>query len=191
MPSRKMEAVAYHEAGHAVAALLLHRPLRYVSIVPDKERGILGYDLMPRRRTLLEREIMVLLAGEVAEEEFRGWRNRVGARSDYDKAHKCARAICETDEEAVAYVTWLRVRIANQILGPVPWSIIKAVAADLLVRERLTVAEVRVIRSRVLNMRLTPFSEEFLEKLKGNTRPCKREEGAAKATRKKGKRKST
>src|SRR6185437_15760265 len=98
MPSRKMEAVAYHEAGHAVAALLLHRPLRYVTIVPDKARGTLGHDLTPRRRTILEREIMVLLAGEVAEREFRGWHNRVGSRSDYEKAHNCARAICATDE---------------------------------------------------------------------------------------------
>jgi hypothetical protein len=173
-----MEAIAYHEAGHAVAALLLHRPLRYVTIVPDKERGILGYDLTPRRRTSLEREIMVFLAGEVAEEEFRGWRNRVGSRSDYAKAHSYARAICETAEEAVAYLAWLRVRTANQILGPGPWLIIEAVAAELLVRERLTVAEVRAVRSRVLNMRLTPFSTEFLESLKAVPRP--RERGTAK-----------
>jgi hypothetical protein len=186
-----MQAIAYHVAGHAVAAVLLHRPLRYVTIVPDKERGILGYDLTPRRRTLLEREIMVLLAGEVAEEEFRGWRNRVGSRSDYEKVHNCTQAVCETDEEADAYIAWLRVRIANQILGPGPWPIIAAVAAELLDHERLTADEVRAIRSRVLNMRLIPFSVEFLEKLKATTRPRKAEGEAAKATRKKGKRKGT
>jgi ATP-dependent Zn protease len=42
---RRHESVAHHEAGHAVAAFVLGLKLgrRGVTIVPDKERDMLGY----------------------------------------------------------------------------------------------------------------------------------------------------
>ena len=38
-----LEATAYHEAGHAVAQLFLGLGLKRVTIVPDKEGGMLGH----------------------------------------------------------------------------------------------------------------------------------------------------
>ena len=38
MESTHDEATAYHEAGHAVAALALGRPVDHVSVLPDRER---------------------------------------------------------------------------------------------------------------------------------------------------------
>ena len=44
-PRRRHESTAYHEAGHAVAAFVLRLKIgrRGVTIVPDKERDMLGY----------------------------------------------------------------------------------------------------------------------------------------------------
>ena len=42
---RRYESTAYHEAGHAVAAFVLRLKIgrRGVTIVPDRERDMLGY----------------------------------------------------------------------------------------------------------------------------------------------------
>ncbi len=39
----KQKAVAYHEAGHAVAAFYLHMPVYKATIKPDSERGTDGH----------------------------------------------------------------------------------------------------------------------------------------------------
>ena len=36
-PARSREHTAYHEAGHAVAAVVLHRPFRYATIRPEED----------------------------------------------------------------------------------------------------------------------------------------------------------
>lgn len=40
-------ATAYHEAGHAVAALARGRPVTLVTIVPDEQAGSAGHCIMP------------------------------------------------------------------------------------------------------------------------------------------------
>jgi ATP-dependent Zn protease len=40
---RQLERTAYHEAGHAVAAYVVHRGNRSVSIIPDESDGTLGH----------------------------------------------------------------------------------------------------------------------------------------------------
>jgi len=69
------EATAYHEAGHAVAALALGRPVHGVSILPDRERaGVCEFGKGTFKPTddWLEREAIISLAGLAAEARFTG-----------------------------------------------------------------------------------------------------------------------
>jgi ATP-dependent Zn protease len=92
---REREATAYHEAGHAVAALHLGRVVKTVSIVPDEETfgrvahyPITGKWLQPdvhidaRTRDYLEDVITIMLAGPVAERKAHGRWNHIGASGD-------------------------------------------------------------------------------------------------------------
>jgi len=64
------EATAYHEAGHAVVALALDRPVHRVSVLPNRER--LGQCEFAKGRfrpseDWVEREILIALGGPAAE----------------------------------------------------------------------------------------------------------------------------
>lgn len=64
------EATAYHEAGHAVAALALGRPVHKVSVLPDRDR--LGWcefkkGVFRPSEDWVEREAVIALAGLAAE----------------------------------------------------------------------------------------------------------------------------
>jgi hypothetical protein len=69
------QITAYHEAGHAVVALLLGRPVQSVSILPDREHlGIceFGKGVYRPSEDWLEREILIALGGIAAEARFTG-----------------------------------------------------------------------------------------------------------------------
>jgi ATP-dependent Zn protease len=89
---RRHESAAHHEAGHAVAAFVLGLKLgRWgVTIVPDKERDMMGYANIAARlrerpdcatsaqtKARIEAWAVAHLAGDVAERKFNG-RRRLG-----------------------------------------------------------------------------------------------------------------
>src|SRR5205085_199799 len=78
-------ATAYHEAGHAVMALALGRPVQRVSIKPlDRRLGhceIKKGTFRPIKDTL-ETEILILLGGPAAEARHRGQYGWDGAAQD-------------------------------------------------------------------------------------------------------------
>lgn len=68
-------ATAYHEAGHAVIALVLDRPVEHVSILPEREHlGLceFGKAVFRPSEDWLEREILIALGGIAAEARFTG-----------------------------------------------------------------------------------------------------------------------
>jgi hypothetical protein len=82
-------ATAYHEAGHAVMALSLGRPVHKVTIVPGQMLGgiRLGACEIDKRRlkaskAWLEDDVLLLLAGMVAEAHFTGEYCQAGATQD-------------------------------------------------------------------------------------------------------------
>src|SRR6516165_7677154 len=93
------EQVAYHEAGHAVASFVLGIPVRSAAITdghPDHAGQVENYPRPAFSRDVVAEsrfwwsgvwkksvpKLMVLYAGQVAEEMYTGRRNRAGASSD-------------------------------------------------------------------------------------------------------------
>jgi hypothetical protein len=78
------EITAYHEAGHAVMALALGRPVTLVSIRPGHAHlGIceFGKPVFRPSEDWLEREMLIALAGMAAESRFTGVHDKgAGAR---------------------------------------------------------------------------------------------------------------
>src|SRR5947208_587092 len=88
------EVTAYHEAGHAVIALALGRPVRHVSILPDREAlGLceFGKSVFRPSEDWLEREALIALGGIAAEARLTGEQPWDGAARDLEYVHR----LCE------------------------------------------------------------------------------------------------
>lgn len=80
------EITAYHEAGHAVIALTLGRPVAHVSILPDQKfLGLCQFHKPVFRPSedWLEREILIALGGIAAEARRTGNYEWDGAAHDF------------------------------------------------------------------------------------------------------------
>ena len=158
---QKLEATAYHEAGHAVGRWVQRVPFRYVTIIPEPDDGslghVLGYGLpawMDYEKTSSLRlalmnwifmrgmkQILRLLSGPAAETKYRGRHNRVGAGRDKRIAAEMAYALCGNNEkEAVNLLRFLNARA--EALINIWWWAVNAVAKELLARDRLSHSEV-------------------------------------------------
>lgn len=87
------ELVAWHEAGHALASLLLDQDLTKVSIIPSTNGAGGATFISPKKLGLftkkeLEDQIIMLYAGRNAEEILTGNKNEIttGASNDIEKA---------------------------------------------------------------------------------------------------------
>ncbi|MSQ94256.1 MAG: cell division protein FtsH [Gemmataceae bacterium] len=87
------QITAYHEAGHAVLALVLDRPVKCVSILPDREHlGICEFGKRVYRPSedWLERKILIALGGIAAESRLTGIYSWDGAARDYQYVRRLA-----------------------------------------------------------------------------------------------------
>jgi ATP-dependent Zn protease len=129
------EPTAYHEAGHAVAALALGRPVHAVSILPDRDRAGLccfGKPVFRPTEDWLEREVLIALAGLAAEALYTGqycWagaeRDRLYARGLLADRAGSARAAERLERRMLAKVEHLLSRAGN-------WRAVECLAAELL-----------------------------------------------------------
>src|SRR5216683_3178433 len=75
MDSPHDSTTAYHEAGHAVVALALGRPVHHISILPDRKQlghCEFGKGVFRPSEDWLEREILIALGGVAAEARHTG-----------------------------------------------------------------------------------------------------------------------
>ncbi|HEX3345555.1 MAG TPA: hypothetical protein VHS09_13320 [Polyangiaceae bacterium] len=152
MAKNELAATAHHEAGHAVASVILGHRFHYVTIEPGD--GNLGHVLYPAsdRRfrpdeswtPIAERRvrdaILVMLAGYIAEAKFTGRNNWLGSRGDRDGAADLAMRACGSTEEVNAYLAWVDARARS--LVRVWWRRIERLAHALLVERRMPQARV-------------------------------------------------
>jgi len=152
---KEREATAYHEAGHAVACVVLRLPVVSVDIVPQEDR--LGYCRFDRpdpdgaptwqRDHFLRDHLTIILAGPAAEiRRFPGhrWCIFLGDSDDIACARTEHQALHETNPQMAGedWDDWFRVA---QGLVKDEWQAITAVATALLERGELTGEEVKQI----------------------------------------------
>jgi len=99
--SEEIQRVAYHELGHAVVSEIVNPgSVDNISIIP--RGGALGYvrqsddeDRYLHTKEMFEKQIMIALAGSVAENEFLGNKS-TGAKNDFMKAIDLAKNIVKS-----------------------------------------------------------------------------------------------
>lgn len=145
--------VAYHEAGHAVAAFKHRIRYRYVSIIPD-DSGTFGRVLLTlssddsiyylddptdSERCLFERRIITYYAGYVAEAKHQNIEldSRGDYGADWENAIEHARFACGSLEEEYAFAEWLFYRTIVMFRIPRNWKMVEALAAELLKRKKI------------------------------------------------------
>ena len=155
------EALAYHVAGHAVAAYILRQRFSKVSIVDDADNlGHLAHggphskgfhpewDDSPRTRTQAEKEIMVYFAGAAAEKILTG--TDPIESSDLTVAVGLTFALTASLEETLAYLRWLQVRTKELLAVPHHWAAVGALAQELLARGEVSYRKARRVIARAV-----------------------------------------
>jgi len=158
----RLQATAYHEAGHAVVGYHNDLKFRYVTIKPSGDA--LGHVLSPASpksfnpefmtRTSYhaivywQRRLVTSFAGQFAEGKFLGKHPRHGHDSDDQQAVNVAIELTGSQKQLQKYLDFSLV-VAEETVN-IFWPDIKAVATALIERETLSFKEVRdVIRATV------------------------------------------
>jgi ATP-dependent Zn protease len=128
------EATAYHEAGHAVVALALGRPVHKVTVLPDRER--LGHCRFAKAVVRpsddwVEIEMLIALAGLAAEARHTGTYGWEEAGRDLRYVRKLAagragnRSVERLEKRVLAKVEYLLADEGH-------WAAVSLIAAELL-----------------------------------------------------------
>lgn len=128
------EATAYHEAGHAVVALALHRPVHKVSVIPKLDfLGQCKFDKGVSRPTedWVEREILIALAGMAAEARHTGRYCRDGAARDLRYARKLALQRA-TERQLARFERRMIGKVENLLGNDDLWLAVELIAAELM-----------------------------------------------------------
>jgi ATP-dependent Zn protease len=128
------QPTAYHEAGHAVVALILGRAVQRVSILPDHEHlGVCEFAKGMSRPSedWLEREILIALGGIAAEARFTGNYAWDGAARDQQYVHRLAvqRA---GERRAERLQRRLLAKAEHMLAEEGRWQAVELIAAELL-----------------------------------------------------------
>ena len=155
-------ATAYHEAGHAVAAIESRVRLSSVSIIPDDESyGHCTYSIpwlerspeienVYKWRYRLENLAVVALSGVAAQELYLGGEPEHGFENDVDDTLDYLNHLSGSDEELRAYFVWIHQRAKVLVGKPMNTAIIERLAEALLDRGELDQQAVRSIRSNFI-----------------------------------------
>jgi hypothetical protein len=127
-------ATAYHEAGHAVVALALGRPLARVTIEPNSDhagRCEIQKGAFRPSEDWLEREILISLGGIAAEARFTGHYSWETARRDEEYVHRLA-VRRSGERQAERLQKRLLSKVEHLLAKEGHWQAVEAIAAELL-----------------------------------------------------------
>jgi ATP-dependent Zn protease len=139
-PENEMEAhqpvaTAYHEAGHAVVALALGRPVHRVSILPDRERlgnCQFGKPVFRPSEDWLEREALIALGGLAAEARFTGYYELAGAARDRKYVASLALQRAGDARKAERLERRLLAKVEHLLQQEENWRAVERISAELL-----------------------------------------------------------
>jgi hypothetical protein len=171
------QRVAYHEAAHAVVALLERVKVYSATIIPSDEaegvtrhhnllygRGV-EWDASHPNRIRMERLVRMALAGPVAD-ELRGVhdeRTVIGPTDDEHCAAELVGYFTGNTEETEAYLKLLWIQTRALLKRDPIWSQVTAVAEALLAHKTLSAKEIRGIARSVLRARLEAGTRGLVE----------------------------
>lgn len=153
------EALAYHEAGHAVAHVLADYPFTYVTIeTNEKYEGhikpsggpsfMLREIICSRKREtvgLIRSMVICLHAGNVAEEIFLGHHAEIESWTDTEEIEEIAKY---RSKHPKRWAQHLRRQTRHILMSPEIWENVATVAAALLEKQTLTSEEVHALLKR-------------------------------------------
>lgn len=161
-----LKAIAYHEAGHAVAHHFFGVPFHYATIEPDNKDDSLGHvqsrslpksfdpeNIPFETRERIDDEIMVFLAGQAAEYKITKKHNWSGAETDYHNAIGLAYYLRDSTRQMNAYMDLMVIRAEDWVSKTMNWLAIKQVARELIKKQRLSSKEVRTAVSDSIKRR--------------------------------------
>jgi hypothetical protein len=152
----ELEEIAYHEAGHAVAQVLLRLPFKHATIVAENPTAASGscltlksshrffdamayHELNARDRKYLEHSVLSALAGPASQEKFIGSPpSKWSSTHDYEQAQALVMKVSAGERECQAYFSWLKVRAEELWCDANKWAMVQQVARDLLEQGTLT-----------------------------------------------------
>lgn len=132
---------AYHEAGHAVMALLMGRSVQKVSIIPSQNK--LGVCTIQKGRAKqvqdkLEAEVLILLAGMAAEGRKSGKYNVQGAGQDLKQVEKLAMSRAGNIKAAQKFFHKMLDKTQHLLSDKTTWKAVKVIAAELIEHESIS-----------------------------------------------------
>ncbi len=158
--SKYLQSIAYHEAGHAIAAWNVGMEPRVITIIPDdtSDGRYLhhpyltdvhpDWDNSPEVQRLLENRALVSLAGGAAQRRFnpRGFR-WANCRADHEQMQQTVLFLTGGDpgEEFTAYWKLIEVRANNLVAFAPNWKLISAVARALVRHRQLSGDQLLVV----------------------------------------------
>lgn len=156
------ELVAYHEAGHALMALLLGGQVQQVTIEPDNDDGPDRYgdtQVLWRRAKFSDKEfaemaVQVCLAGPVAEMIYSGEPYHPGFvaewAGDWRDAWEAAAPLHADERKRLKYLEDVSIRLHHRLKEDDLWAAIASLADNLLAHETLEAEQVEEIVSEWL-----------------------------------------
>jgi len=151
---RALLSVAYHEAGHAVAAFALGVPVQRATIVPGEESAghikhakifprsdSPEWDTSYRNRGRAERSVIIFLAGDIAERHHNPKRRR-GDAGDRHAAIRLLDAFARSDDHLQKWFKALMQETDDIITSKRWWPKVEAVAQALVQHRKMSGKEV-------------------------------------------------
>lgn len=134
-------ATAYHEAGHAVIALTLDRPIQKITIRADRDHlGWCKFDkgVFRPSEDWIEREVLIALAGMAAEAIYTGKYCVHGAARDLRYARRLLTERAGSERRAERLERRLLAKVESLLADEQTWSAVDAIAHELLQSETIS-----------------------------------------------------
>ena len=151
------ELTAYHEAGHALMAVLLGGKVKHVTIEPDDDDGPARHgdtQVLWRRSGISDKEfakmaVQVSLAGPVAEMIYSGDPYHPGLvaewAADWREAWKVAVPLHADERQRLDYLERVSIQLYHRLKEDELWAALAALADNLLAHETLEGEQVEEI----------------------------------------------